>query len=413
MKLKTTALAAFSLSLSHLGAESIGVNTKAANYKTGTLDDYRDYIERSVKAYHPEAAKAFSLDNLMDLIGIPMSTGYAQSSTPQGTEWINASQMNIGNNYNGILALMFQSKHQEQVVSKIAPAGSDVVFQIPLNMAQVEPLILDMVKLFSDEETVQEVKTSMQEAVPGMDMTTEELLAKIDLRLSMVLDLDPTKQLPTPMGTFDTPKLMIRLDGITWIWEKLGPQIIGGSGLPFSLDEQDGVLSYTIPAEMAPQFMGFLPIIVVDKNNDHIWISSTPEFYKACASGKNTLAESTDYLETMDGIPKNGIISSYLSKYSCDYISKMLAAFESSGMFEGADANTQAQLKRATDLLSKVQHGFASTVVTNAQGILTVERHVQNTDQQLLQALSDLKELEALHSQEAEATEETQKAESE
>ena len=244
----------------------------------------------------------------------------------------------------------------------------------------------------ASDEDIAEFKAEMAKPVPMMEMTNSELLQKLDLRFNLVIDLDATDKLPTPIGAFDKPHIVGRIDGAAWAWAKAGGQLLGLTGLPFEKTEANGVTTYSLPAEMAENFMGYSPVISVDSNKNHIWVASSPEFLTKSSSGKNTLAESAAFKATMAGLPKEGVSMTYMSKDFATFLTQTLTTFKSGGMLEEAGEEAKTQIDNALEQLAKVKNGAAQVISTDADGILLSERNVQNIEQQMAEAMKLINE---------------------
>ncbi|MFC4995004.1 hypothetical protein [Rubritalea tangerina] len=375
------------VALSPLMAQDNGVDTKAANFKEGKFTDYLELAEKAIEANADDLPEDVKAQDLFNALGLGNISKYAQSSTPQGTEWINKIHLNNGGDNQGALKLLLDTKHKGLSVPNMAPAGSDLALQLSLNLSNLEPLVSSVMAKAATDEDKADFKAQMESPVPMMEMTTSELLQKLDLRLNLVIDLDENEKLPTPVGEFNKPHIVGRIDGAAWTWAKVGAQAIGGTGLPFQKAEANGVTTYTLPAEMSANFMGYSPVISVDKNKDQIWVASSPEFLKKSSSGQNTLAQSEDYKKTMEGLPKDGVSMTYVSKGFANFLFNALGELKTKGMLDEAGDEANEQIDLALAQLNKVQTGMAQVISTDANGILLSERNVKNIEEQMKEGL--------------------------
>ena len=372
-------------------AQSTGVDKSAVNYKEGKFSDYLEIMENAMESKADDLPEEFTSRDLFSALGFENITSYAQSSTPQGTEWVNKIRLNNGGKNEGALKLLLNTKHKGLSVPTMAPAGADLALQLSLNLSSIEPLIAEIMNTAASDEDIAEFKGEMAKPVPMMEMTNSELLQKLDLRFNLVIDLDANEKLPTPIGAFDKPHVVGRIDGAAWAWAKAGGQLLGLTGLPFEKSEANGVTTYSLPAEMAANFMGYSPVISVDTNKDHIWVASSPEFLTKSSNGKDTLAESEAFKATMAGLPKDGVSMTYMSKGFTTLLTQTLGTLKEGGMLEGAGEEANTQIDNALEQLAKVQNGVAQVISTDAEGILLTERNVQNIEQQMTETLELLK----------------------
>lgn len=373
-------------------AQSTGVDKSAASYKEGKFTDYLEIAEKAIETKADGLTEGFTSRDIFKAIGLENIMTYAQSSTPRGTEWINKIRLNNGGKNEGALKLLLDTQHKGLSVPTMAPAGTDLALQLSINLSSLEPLIAGVMKAAASDEDKAEFKAEMAKPVPMMEMTNSELLQKLDLRFNLVIDLDATEKLPTPIGAFDKPHLVGRIDGAAWAWAKAGGQLLGLTGLPFEKTEANGVTTYSLPAEMTENFMGYSPVISVDSNKNHIWVASSPEFLTKSSSGKNTLAESAAFKATMAGLPKEGVSMTYMSKDFATFLTQTLTTFKSGGMLEEAGEEAKTQIDNALEQLAKVKNGAAQVISTDAVGILLSERNVQNIEQQMAEAMKLINE---------------------
>ena len=390
MKTLITTICAVSCTVAALHAAPVGVDPFAENYRKGSMADHQSHIEQLLFITDNGSPREQRFQSFISALGLSKDSNYERSSSPHDGEWINATQIELEQNQ-GTLGFIFDSKYQEQVVSHIAPAGSDLVVQCPLNFSHVESKFLSLLASLMDKSTVAKFSDQLDTRSEMLDMTYREILSNLDLRVNLIVDLDSQQQIPTFMGSFDTPKTLLRLDGIHWIWEQLGPQLLVASGLPFTAKQSpDGTITFSLPDDMARSLRGFLPVITADPRRDHVWIASHPQFMQQCRSGQDSLAESPEYLAAMNGLPAHAPASTYLSSYCSHYIAKLLSTLSSNGMLEHAKPAQILRLQQTQEILAKTKHGFAATLSKNHNGILSVERHVQSIEEQMAAQLRAL-----------------------
>jgi hypothetical protein len=374
----------FALGLASTSAFAQGVDKSAANYKEGKFSDYLAVVDKAIDSSDQEdLPDGFDKNKFYKAVGIGNIDSYAQSSTPDGTEWVNKIQLNNGGQNEGFLKLLSSSKYKGFSAPQMAPAGSDLAAQLSLNLTSIESTMKEILAMGDDGE-LEEFEKGLGEEVPMLGVNSSDLLKQLDVRLNLVIDLDAKEKLQTPFGAFDRPHLTGRIDGISWIWEKVGAMAIGGTGLPFSKSDEGAVSTYTLPAEMAAQFMGFSPVVRVDKESDQIWLSTTPDFLAKCTSGKDTLADSEAFKATFKGLPTDGNSMTYTSKEFYDFFgNSIMGVLEQNGLLDAADEVTKAQLDNAKEQMGKVKTGTAQVISTNANGILLSQRGVQTIEEQI------------------------------
>jgi len=224
-------------------------------------------------------------------------------------------------------------------------------------------------------------------------MTASALLSKLNVRVNIAIDLDDKVKLALPMvGELDKPRVVVRLDGLAWLWDKMGDDMIAESGMPLQKKEEGGVITYSLPAEMAAQFMGYSPVIAIDKNKNQIWISSSPEFLKRSMDGKETLANSLAYKGTMQGLPATGNAMAYMSKDFADLLLKLHGIAKANGMMEGLGEN-KADVDKMVESLKKINQGNVSTYTRGEDGLHFSSRSTESLESMLEEAEKQMEKL--------------------
>jgi hypothetical protein len=230
---------------------------------------------------------------------------------------------------------------------------------------------------------MQEFEDGMKEEIPEMGMNASALLSKLDVRVNIAIDLDDKVKLALPMvGELDKPRMVIRLDGLAWIWDKMGDEMIAESGMPFQKKDEAGVTTYSLPIEMAAQFMGYSPVIAIDKTKNQIWISSSPEFLKRSMDGTESLASSLAYKGTMKGLSQKGNMMAYMSKDFAELLLKLHGIAKANGMMD-ALGEQATDLDKVVEELKLIKQGSVNTLSRVDDGILMSERGVKNYQERM------------------------------
>lgn len=321
---------------------------------------------------------------ILNALGLGEITSYAMSSEKVGTEWKNLMFLHNGGSDKGIFSLLGK-KDADFSAPNMCPTGSDLVLQLDLDLRTVEDLIRNVMKAGNaPEEDQKEFEEEMLAKVPELDISQSELLGKLNVTLNLAIDLDDKVKMALPMvGELDKPRIVIRLDGLAWLWDKMGDDAIAETGMPFQKKEEEGITTYSLPPEMAAQFMGYSPVLAVDTNTNQVWISSSPEFLQRSMSGKDTLASSIAYKGTMEGLPAKGNMMSYMSKDFADLMIRLAGIAEASGAFEGFPEEQKAAVETALESLKGINQGYVSTITRAQDGIHLSERSPQNFEEMI------------------------------
>ncbi|MGJ8655333.1 MAG: hypothetical protein ACSHX6_02695 [Akkermansiaceae bacterium] len=331
---------------------------------------------------------------ILNALGLGDITSYAMSSEKVGTEWKNLMFLHNGGSDKGIFSLLGK-KDAEFSAPLMSPAGSDLVLQMDLDLRTVEDLIRNVMKAGNaPQEDQQDFEEGMLEKIPDLEMSVSELLRELNVRVNLAIDLDDKVKMALPMvGELDKPRIVARLDGLTWLWDKMGDDFIAESGMPFQKKEEGGVTTYRLPDEMAAQFMGYSPLFAIDKVNNQIWISSSPEFLQRSMSGTDTLAKSPAYKGTMESLPQKGNTMTYMSKDFADLLLRLHGIATANGMIEGLGADEKEAVDTAVKSLKDITVGYVSTLGRTEEGIHLSGRSTENFQEMIAEFKKAIKKL--------------------
>lgn len=372
------------------------VNLKAEFTEAKPAKDLLDKLAKLITEEAKKEGEDVDGKAILNVLGLSDINSYAMSSEKDGTEWKNLMFLENGGSDKGIFSLMGK-KGADFSAPNMCPTGSDLVFQMDLDLRTVEDLIRNIMKVGNaPKDESQDFEDTMKEEIPELGMTTSALLSQLNVRVNLAIDLDDKVKMALPMvGEMDKPRVVIRLDGLAWMWDKMGDDMIAESGMPFQKKEEGGVSTYSLPPEMAAQFMGYAPILSIDKNKNHIWIASSPEFLKRSTDGDETLANSIAYKGTMKDLPAKGNAMAYMSKDFADLLIKLHGIAKANGMMEGLGENN-ADIDKAVVNLKKINQGAVSTFSRSDDGIHFSSRSTENLEDMIKETEKMMKKLKDL-----------------
>ena len=355
------------------------VNMKAEFNEAKPAKALFDELAGLINEMAKEAGEEVDAKAILTALGLNEINSYAMSSEKDGNLWKNHIFLHNNGSDKGIFPILGK-KNSDFIVSNIAPADSDLAFQLELDLKTVEKLISSVMKAGNaPADAVEEFNEAMAEQVPMLGLTTSELLAKLKVRVNLVMDLDPTVKLALPMvGQIDTPNLLIRIDGVGWAADKVADNLVAQSGLPFEKKEADGVKTYSLPAAMAAQFLGYSPVIAIDTKNDTLSIASTPEFLAKCNNAGDKLAKSADFTAATAGFTQKGNAMTYVSVEFAQFIVKMMEIAQASGTLEHMGDEEKAQLEKTFALLKKADKDLFSSFSRTDEGLQMTEKGIQD-----------------------------------
>lgn len=370
------------------------VNMKADFSEAKPAKEIYNQLAGMITNMAKEAGEDVDGKAVLAALGLNEISSYAMSSEKAGNLWNNLMFLHNGGSDKGIFPLLGK-KNADFTVPSITPTDSDLAFQIELDLRTVEKLIGEvMTAANAPADAIEEFKAGLAEQVPGLGMTNSELLAKLNVRLNVVMDLDPTVKLALPMvGQIDTPNLLIRVDGAAWVMEKLGGDFVANMGLPLEKAEADGVTTYSLPAAMANQLLGYSPVITINTKTDQITIASTAAFLAKCTDAGAKLANSENFAAATQGLSTKGNGMTYMTKDFAKFIVKLMEIAQANGMMEHMGGNEKAQLEKSFALLKKIDQDLFSSFSRTDDGIHMAQKSPQDLETAIKEAKEQMETL--------------------
>ena len=355
------------------------VNMKAEFSEAKPAKEMFDSLTEIINNFAKEEGEEIDAKAVLSALGLDEINSYAMSSEKDGNLWINQMFLHNKGSDNGIFPLLGK-KNADFTVPSFTPADADLAFQVELDLKTAEKLISSVLKAANaPADVMEEFNAGMAEEVPTLGMTSSELLAKLDVRLNVVMDLNPAVKLALPLvGQIDTPNLLIRIDGVGWAAAQAADALIAQIGIPFEKKEADGVTTYSLPAQMAAQFLGYSPVISIDTKNDHVSISSTPEFLAKCIEAGDKLSKSADFTAATAGFTQKGNSMTYVSVEFAQFIVKLMEIAQANGLMEHMGEEEKVQLDKSFALLKKIDKDIFTSFARTNDGIKMSERGAQD-----------------------------------
>lgn len=336
----------------------------------GAITQYLDLILKTAKQNGETIPENINAKELLSILGLDTLKATGSSSKELDNAWINHSYIENGGSNKGVFSLLGKA-NQDFVVPSICPAGTDLAIQVQMDLRELVPMLMQLAKISGEEEML----ADMEKNIPELDITPKELLSKLNVTVSFALDINTDENAQTnPLALISGANAIMRIDGLNWLWDKLGDQIITQSGIPFEKSEANGLITYTVPAEMRKDMMGYSPQLTIDKANGHIWISSKPEYFTACKSGKNSLALSPEFKAAMEHLPAKGNSLMYLSKAMLTTAKSQYDNAAKTNMFGNDFAKGKDIIDRIMVDVTESDKGWAMALSKDDSGILLASR---------------------------------------
>jgi len=382
---QTSALAQTHPDLAGVAAK---IDTKAEYIKlnkvSGDLAAVTQYLELildTARKSGEEIPPNLKAKDMMEILGVNTLKAFGNSSAKVDNAWLNLSYMDNGGSKKGVFSL-FGEKNQDYVVPNISPAGTDIALQLQLDLRQVEEMVTSMAKAVGEGDKIDE---NMKKAIPELGMTASEVLGKMNVRVNFMMDLDAADNIPTPFGKVGRPYMASRIDGVAWLWEKIGKRALEESGVPIDVSEKNGLIilkpNLEARTEMnegqgaeVSKIMKLSPIAIIDIVNNHIWIGTNEDFLNKCMSGDNKLADSAEFKAAMEGLPGKANTMAYVSKELLGQIAEKYTKLAETGMLDEDFEKAKPLVDRLMEDITESDKGWAMTVTVDDKGILTASR---------------------------------------
>ncbi len=322
------------------------------------------------------------------------AVGFSSKSVEGGFR--NKSYLYTPKGRRGLLRVLGGESKPFDVV-KLAPAGSDFVFEQDLNLKVVYESVQEALVAGMGEQGAL-FKAMMDGAVkqplpPPIPFTMEKVLADLDTQITVIIDADPDKKIsfthPDAKGLH--PPLMraaILVDELGWVADELAnilePMLAHPTERPPAKIVRDpnwvGVQLAIEPEQYAVMDADILelfgrtnPALVHHRPSGKLILATGLEFAENLFIPKPNLADDPAFRKTMAGLPKKGTAMAYVSPA---LFSGLREVFE-----KIIDAENDREIGRAEHLvattflnlfLPKNSRGEGSVTTNDKDGILTV-----------------------------------------
>lgn len=278
----------------------------------GAIKQYIDVILKTVRKNGDAIPKNLNAKDLFNITGLDTLKSSGSSAKELENAWINHTYIENGGSSTGIFSFIGKT-NQEHIAASFLPADTDLALQLQLDLRKLVPMLVKVLKLTDQEDQAND----LTEEVPGIDINTMELFEKLNITVNLGVDVSTDEAVrDNPLTVLNGANAIIRIDGLTWLWDKVEANVLPQANLPLnrSEDATTGIITYSTPDEVKAKFMGYSPQIIVDKKNDHIWITTTPEFYSKCQSTENKLIDSPAFKAAMEHLPSKANSMMFASK---------------------------------------------------------------------------------------------------
>lgn len=304
---------------------------------------------------------------LLSITALDRVSAIARSNTAiNKSTWLNQAYLQNDGCKDGIFSIV-NGKTQPFITPQIAPSGTDIAIQLELDLRQSPELARALAIPFGASKSVDESLSSM---FGPFKVTVEEALQSSNIRVLIAIDFDEKNRFDLGKINIGRPRILIRIDGVHWLWKKSAEKLMNDLFIPFDRTEKEGIITYSSPPEMVEAFQGFEPAMEVDAANDQIWISTSRKFIKQARNEKNSLANDPAFLTTWEGLPTSGNSMAYISK---SFLTELNTIYKTAIEKKWVDAELFKNQKPLVDKLIgdilKSDTGLALSLQQDATGI--------------------------------------------
>lgn len=347
-----------------LGGSYVELNRVDGDIKL--LTEYLELIVEVAKKSGEDVPENFDVAKLISAVGLDSLKATAMSNTLKGDIWLNQAYLHTGGKSEGLFSLVGDAS-KDFTAPTMCPKGTDLALQLTLDLRKMPAVARNIAESVGEKSSLEEEITKK---IPNLDLSLEDVLTKSNITLNLAIDLDETEMLDLGENKIPRPNLVARADGLTWIWDKVGDQMIQESGAPLEKTEKDGIITYAVPKDLAEMMQGYTPLIQVDKAKDQIWVASSASFLAKAQTAGQQLNDDPSFQAAWKDMPSKGNSMAYISKDLINQLKELYATAEKEGLLNDADFQSAKPLvDKVIEDISKPSTGFVFAFGNDGTGI--------------------------------------------
>jgi hypothetical protein len=269
---------------------------------------FLNILEKYIQSAYDGAEISVDIDELTTAAGLKDIDTIQHSNRQTGDTWLNTLQLNTKRPQPGIFKLLGPAdpKLNEPF---FAPASTDIAAQISLKLGDLPELLTALTEHTGQQE---QAKDLLGQKIG--DSTLKDLLDNNQARLHLAVDFDD--KVPFNLGRVQIgrPHVLLRIDGINPLIEKLIEHYIKTRNVPLKRTEENGQIIYRLPKYLILASAGYLPVITLDTISNTTCIASSQKVLDRVRDSKTTLADDPQFLQTWQEMPAQSSAQFYISK---------------------------------------------------------------------------------------------------
>ncbi len=338
----------------------------------GAIKQYLDIILKTAKDNGESIPEDFDMQEFFKIVGIDTIKAVGKSAKEIDNAWINHSYLEYSGNKSSLFSFLGEV-NQPHVAANIFPAEVDLALQLQLDLKELAPMVIKIAELAGNNSA----KNDLERIIPELNISSTELLSKLDFTVNLAIDVNTDEEARSnPLNIISNANSIVRIDGLTWLWDVAEDQLLHQSKTPLkrSEDKATGIVTYSAPDDMQAQLMGYKPQLIIDKANDHIWITTNESFYKKCKFSENKLANSPAFKAAMETLPQNANSMMYVSKELLLTANEQYEFAANNNMFGDDFSKGKKIVDRILEDLVESDKGWAIVLNKDENGIMLASR---------------------------------------
>ena len=286
---------------------------------TDSVDALLDLIRKNDIGNSLAALSDLNAANLVKPLGLDGITALGMSSvaSEDGITFLNKTFIHTPDGREGLLSLGGGSAHPLHAL-EYAPAGSDIVYEADIDLRALKDIYEDLAALTDASD--QTFGSTIGKTFENVTLNFAELVGKTQGRVTLIVKTVQGEPFPVPLPSLENQPafdLLILLDNVPWLFEEIEKNIPTGEGSPFTREESDSAITYTVDPEQTGDTI-YAPLLTLDKASGQIILASRQEFIDECQSDSPKLSSDPEFAAIASGLPTEGNSLSYTSQEIAD-----------------------------------------------------------------------------------------------
>ena len=354
----------------------------------GILNGFIDMAKKSAGDEIPPQLANLDIAKLAADLGLSGIEAMGLSSYKNGDLYRNTYYLHIPEGRTGLLKIA-GGDAAPFAARKLAPAGSDLVYEQDLNLKAVFDLVQQLAGKIGGPEVAGQFAEATSQPIPQLGMTPADLAALLDTKIMVIGHIDTDKPMKLPDEVpIQIPgvDLLIAIDGLGSIFDKLTESIPEEQRAEI-IKEGDGYqqIAVPLPPEMAQIIQ---PVIRHQKASGRVLIGTSSAYLDLCISGKSSVWEDDGFKTAMEGLPEEGnglsFVSANFAKQYLKVYKDLFAAMAESGEMPPGVGEMVVGLMQHMGL--SPDHSQGGVSVNLAEGILYTQNSVASAKQGVIAA---------------------------